>query len=142
VTHLVDEPEHALIIDEEAAAAVFITALDVFHSAQHLFHTAQAVANANTLGGKNRRAGIIGRAGTNGEQQLAAVIMAQPAVFLDFFLGMTEHTVGLGHAVDDDAVFGCGFQKGLHGFSRINSRNFNAESCAVRKTQGGRRHIE
>src|SRR5690606_33704378 len=49
--HLVGKPEHALIIDEEAAAAVFITALDIFHSAQHLFHTTQAVANADALGG-------------------------------------------------------------------------------------------
>src|SRR5512139_1578125 len=40
-SHLAYEPKHAFIVDEEAAAAEIIAALDVFDTAQYLLHAAQ-----------------------------------------------------------------------------------------------------
>jgi len=63
LAHFIGNPEHAFVIDQEAAAAKLISTLDVLDSTDELFLATKAISNADTLGRKNRCARIIGRAG-------------------------------------------------------------------------------
>ena len=82
LTHFVGNPKHAFVINQEAAAAEFIAALDVFDRANELFLAAETIADSYALGRQNRCAGIIGGAGAGGEHQFATVLIAKLAVLL------------------------------------------------------------
>ena len=127
---------------KEPTAAKIVAALDVLNRAQDLLHAAQTIADANTLRRKNRGAGIIRGARPDRQQQFRAIVMAQAAIFLDFLTRVTEHAIGLGHAIDGDAVLGGRVQQGPHGFRRVHCGNFDPEGPTIREAQRRAGHIE
>jgi hypothetical protein len=131
LAHFVGDPEHALVVDQKAAAAVFVTALDVFDRANQLFLAAETVAYAHALRGKNGGAGVVSGARAGGKQKLAAIVMAELAVFFNFLRRVTEHAECFRDPVDGDSEFQGPVEKSGDRIRGIDGGAFNAEVRAV-----------
>ena len=62
LAHLPHQPQHAFVVDQEAATTQVVAALDVLDRPQDLLHAAQTIADPDSLGRKDGGARVIGRA--------------------------------------------------------------------------------
>ena len=133
LAHLVQDPQAALVIDEEASTAEPGGALDVFDSPDDLFLSAQAVTHPDALFGVDGGGGVGRRPGSDGEDQIGLPLVGELNHLADLRVGQAHDTLGLGDTVEIKPIIVHGFEKGAHDLGALDAGNLKAVLAAVLK---------
>lgn len=134
LAELVECPEAALVIYEEAAAAEACGTLYVLNGADDLFLTAQAIAHAYALIGMYGCRSIGSCTGADCKDKVGAPVVSKLNHLADLIIGQAHDALSLGNAMQIEAVAVHCFKKCLHNLGALNAGYLKTELAAVSKT--------
>ena len=141
LAHLIQRPQTALVIDQETTTAEASRSLHIFNRPHDLLLTAETVTHADTFLSVNGGRGICGSAGTDGKDQVGLILVSQIHHLGDIFICQAHDTLGLGHAVQIQAIGVNRLQQSLHDLRPLDAGNLEAILAAISEAFLARRQI-